>query len=108
MTTDLIIVNKYYENKIRLYTKLGITQCAICGYPHPLLLDMHHILPKEKRAKVSSLISAHKMKEAYEEALNCAPLCGKCHREADQGFWSSSFLSHITIYKEDILVNKKL
>jgi len=85
----------YAERKKKLFNKLHIKQCAICGYKQTHLLDMHHILPHEKTEKVTTYVLHNKMKLAEEECYKCIALCAKHHREADSGSWHPSFLYHI-------------
>jgi len=91
----------YQQRKAILYSKLHITKCRICGYKMTKLLDLHHILPHEKLEKVTTFIFRNQMREAEEECHKCIPLCSRCHKEADAGFWNPSFLYHIALMGEE-------
>lgn len=58
-------------------------QCVVCGYDRcPEALEFDHLVPSEKRHRVSSTSS---LQSAQREAAKCVLLCCRCHRERHAG-----------------------
>ena len=62
---------------------LKINGCAICGYHKcDSALEFHHVEPKEKSFKLSTiLICSGELEKTIEEFYKCMLLCANCHSE---------------------------
>lgn len=66
--------------------------CTSCGESNPIVLEFHHLDPKEKRNDVSNMAShGYSVKSIEEEIEKCIILCANCHRKktAKQQNWHS-------------------
>lgn len=58
--------------------------CADCGEADSVVLDFHHLDPKEKVSEVSKMIVSRKpLKTIQAEIDKCIVLCSNCHRRRE-------------------------
>lgn len=56
--------------------------CACCGYNRcDKALEIHHLIPSEKKHNFGSINSGITWQEIDPELKNCVLLCANCHRE---------------------------
>ncbi len=53
--------------------------CEICGEKDPIVLEFHHVNPKEKDASIADLLSRKTLDAIKLEVVKCIVLCGNCH-----------------------------
>lgn len=80
------------RNELRkiIYEHYQNNPCTICGEARIACLQLDHL--RDKKAKVSSLVSSAASKEALiEEMAKCRVLCANCHavHTAEQFGWYS-------------------
>tara|TARA_Y100001963_G_scaffold148796_1_gene227243 strand:+ start:56 stop:541 length:486 start_codon:yes stop_codon:yes gene_type:complete len=66
--------------------------CSTCGESNPIVLEFHHLNPKEKRNDVSNMAThGYSIESIEKEIEKCIILCANCHRKrtAKQQNWHS-------------------
>jgi len=58
--------------------------CLICNEKDPVVLDFHHIDPKQKKENVKSM-SDRTEEKVLAEMAKCIILCANCHRRLHAG-----------------------
>tara|TARA_R100000781_G_scaffold14941_2_gene12303 strand:+ start:1617 stop:2096 length:480 start_codon:yes stop_codon:yes gene_type:complete len=84
---------KYKKERRDLVYEFKLSNpCASCGESNPIVLEFHHLDPKEKRNDVSNMAShGYSAKSIEKEIEKCIILCANCHRKktAKQQNWHS-------------------
>jgi len=57
--------------------------CVVCGEDDPIVIDFHHIDPKEKSFTIGR--GGYSKEKVKEEIDKCACLCANCHRRVHAG-----------------------
>ena len=91
--SNKINTEKYKRERRDLVYEFKLSNpCTSCGESNPIVLEFHHLNPKEKRNDVSNMAShGYSVKSIEEEIEKCIILCANCHRKktAKQQNWHS-------------------
>ncbi len=89
------VVRKNGDKVARACIELLGDKCNICKLSFSSY-DFHHLDPKIKEAKVSSIGS---LTRALKEAAKCILLCANCHRETHAGYHPEILKTDFTKYR---------
>ena len=73
---------RYEENKAFVYSHKS--PCIVCDEDDPVVIDFHHIDPKEKEFNISRKLCLGQ-KTLKKEIDKCVCLCANCHRRVHAG-----------------------
>lgn len=63
--------------------------CAHCGDTDPVVLDLHHMDPNDKRASVAEMAANKAPIDLIQSEIEkCVVLCANCHRKLHAGRFS--------------------
>lgn len=76
------ICKSSYEKDMRLIYLERRGECYICGFKtHPVILELHHIDPSNKKYGPAEMISKRiPIQDAIKEFNKCIALCPNCHK----------------------------
>jgi hypothetical protein len=67
-------------NRARLDRHLALHPCVDCGEPDPIVLELDHTGPEEKRFSISDALLTRLWVEIEQELSKCEVRCANCHR----------------------------
>jgi len=71
---------RYIERRKWLENVKKNLKCSICKEDHPAVIVFHHRNPKQKKTRISRMISGgYSLKTILEEIAKCDALCMNCH-----------------------------
>ena len=74
--------SKKRRNDIKkLLDSFKILGCEACPETDPIVLEFHHLNPKDKKFTMNFAIKAkYSLTMVMDEVVKCAVLCANCHR----------------------------
>ena len=75
--------NKEYRQDKKSFIDSHKKPCVVCGEDDIIVIDFHHIDPKEKSFTIGR--NGYSKEKIKEEIDKCACLCANCHRRVHAG-----------------------